>query len=130
MPSFDSRDWLGSRLKKLSFACRASGLRMIRRMRNLTDRVRRPSAMNRVTPDEIANAWPFVAGESITPLWSKSAETEWALVAGKVQNLRVAVAHCNGTTIAAGGVFSFGAWWANQPNRVVLSQVVNCAKAA
>ncbi len=49
---------------------------------------------------------PIIA-ESRTPLWSDGAEAEKYLLAGKVQNLRLALRRLNGAEIPAGQVFSF-----------------------
>lgn len=49
----------------------------------------------------------MVLGESISFLWSSLFDDQTALVAGKVQNLRVAAARLNGLTVAAGSTFSF-----------------------
>ncbi len=52
-------------------------------------------------------AWPCVVGKSVTELWTATSEDDLALVAGKVQNLRVACAALNGRLVAAGSTFSF-----------------------
>jgi hypothetical protein len=44
---------------------------------------------------------------SISNLWTESNEAEKALVAGKIQNLRVAVRNIDGITVPAGQLFSF-----------------------
>jgi len=44
---------------------------------------------------------------SISNLWTESNAAEKALVAGKIQNLRVAVKNINGVTVSAGQIFSF-----------------------
>jgi hypothetical protein len=44
---------------------------------------------------------------SVTPLWTEVDPQERSLVAGKIQNLRIAVSHLNGIEIPAGEVFSF-----------------------
>jgi hypothetical protein len=54
-------------------------------------------------------AQPVIA-ESKTPLWTETAAEERHLVAGKIQNLRLAVAELNGVEIAASETFSF---WKN-----------------
>lgn len=94
--------WLGSRLAQLSFAARATGLQSRRVLRNL----RLPAARCDRLPGDFA-AWPQVAGESVTPLWTSAAGAEWQLTAGKIENLRVAARHLNGLIIPAGQVFSF-----------------------
>src|SRR5690349_2274188 len=48
-----------------------------------------------------------VVAESKTPLWTESRAEEQFLLAGKVQNLRIAVKRLNGLEIPAGEVFSF-----------------------
>jgi hypothetical protein len=48
-----------------------------------------------------------VIARSVTPLWTESEPEERILVAGKIQNLRLAVARLNGVEIPAGEVFSF-----------------------
>ncbi len=45
--------------------------------------------------------------ESISPLWTAASAAEVKLVAGKVQNLRVAAARLDGRVVAAGEIFSF-----------------------
>ncbi|MEO5857991.1 MAG: VanW family protein [Pyrinomonadaceae bacterium] len=49
---------------------------------------------------------PIIAS-SITPLWTESEPQERLLVAGKIQNLRIALSRLNGVEIPAGEVFSF-----------------------
>ena len=49
----------------------------------------------------------MVLGESTSPLWTATTATENRLVAGKVQNLRVAAARLDGLVVAAGETFSF-----------------------
>ena len=50
--------------------------------------------------------FPVVA-RSVTPLWSESEPEERVLVAGKIQNLRIAIARLDGVEVPAGEVFSF-----------------------
>ncbi len=50
--------------------------------------------------------FPIVAS-SVTPLWTGSEPEERVLVAGKIQNLRVAIARLDGVEVPAGEVFSF-----------------------
>ena len=50
--------------------------------------------------------FPVVA-RSITPLWTGSEPEERVLVAGKIQNLRLAIARLDGVEVPAGEVFSF-----------------------
>jgi hypothetical protein len=51
----------------------------------------------------------IILAESITPLWTSQTETERHLLAGKIQNLRVAVQSLNTLEIPEQGVFSFWA---------------------
>lgn len=48
-----------------------------------------------------------VIARSATPLWTETEPEERVLVAGKIQNLRIAVSKINGLKIPAGEVFSF-----------------------
>ncbi len=69
---------------------------------------RRPKKLGRCP---LSKESPLLA-ESATALFSTGNEAEFALQAGKVQNLRVIAAHLNGLVVPAGTVFSF---WANIP---------------
>ncbi len=51
--------------------------------------------------------WPTVLGESVTALWNAANPNDMALVAGKVQNLRVAAARLHGRVVSKGATFSF-----------------------
>ncbi len=66
----------------------------------LEDRVYRFSKGNSLIDDP-------VAAESRTPLWTETDDRERFLVAGKIQNLRVAAALLDGVEVPAGEVFSF-----------------------
>ncbi len=48
-----------------------------------------------------------VIARSATPLWTESDQRERPLLAGKVQNLRIAVKALNGVEVPAGSTFSF-----------------------
>ncbi len=92
-----------------TFLARVCGLRWLRRWREGTARPRRlPQAA------EIDPAWP-IAGECRTDLHPQSAPAEFALQAGKVQNLRVATRAVHGIRLHAGETFSF---WAHVPRPV------------
>jgi hypothetical protein len=68
----------------------------------------------RPTPLPLAKAeaqGPLIA-ESRTPLFPSGTGAEFALQAGKVQNLRIAARHLNGRQLRAGNLFSF---WAHIP---------------
>ncbi|HQU93133.1 MAG TPA: VanW family protein [Pyrinomonadaceae bacterium] len=49
---------------------------------------------------------PIIAS-SVTTLWTETDPPERFLVAGKIQNLRIALSHLNGIEIPAGEIFSF-----------------------
>jgi hypothetical protein len=51
-----------------------------------------------------------VIARSITPLWTEADPQERALVAGKIQNLRIAIKRLDGVEVPAGKTFSF---WRN-----------------
>ena len=61
----------------------------------------------RALPADITSDWPTILGESETQLWTTSVKEDPALVAGKVQNLRVACTYLNGTQVVGGTTFSF-----------------------
>ena len=83
------------------FRAKVSLLQLRRGFSNLTDaKIRRFSFSNNLSDK------PIVA-ESKTPLWTESEPAEQFLLAGKVQNLRLAVKRLNGLEISAGEVFSF-----------------------
>lgn len=50
---------------------------------------------------------PFVISSSVTPLWTETDPREKFLVAGKIQNLRIAIGRLDGVKVPAGKVFSF-----------------------
>lgn len=74
-------------------------------IRRLVDDVvlKRPDAL--VFGSALAS-FPVIA-ESITPLWTETEPEERFLVAGKIQNLRLAAKQLNGLEIEAGKTFSF-----------------------
>jgi hypothetical protein len=100
--------WVKSRLSEYWFEIRVNGHRILRAV---TDLVR--SSDNRVVEERITNAaelphqWPMIAGESVTELWTSAAGNDFGLVAGKVQNLRIAANCLNGTVVPAGKTLSF-----------------------
>ncbi len=85
----------------LIFRGKSSLLQLKRGFENALDRKikRFPQAEN---PAE-----KFVVAESKTPLWTETAPEELFLLAGKVENLRVAIKRLNRLEIPAGAVFSF-----------------------
>jgi len=67
---------------------------------NTSDRVRR------FPPTGDLCRLPVIAS-SVTPLWTEIEPQERFLVAGKIQNLRIALSHLNGVEIPTGEIFSF-----------------------
>ncbi len=73
--------------------------------------------LERLARDALAGPWrlpragvvdfPHCVAVSRTPLWAEVTAPERALQRGKVQNLRVAARHLDGTLLAPGAVFSF-----------------------
>lgn len=90
-----------TRVQALTFRAKAFLLQLKRGAENLLKReIRRfPKAENLVSQPAIA--------ESKTALWTESAPEEQFLLAGKVHNLRLAVAAFDGLEIPAGETFSF-----------------------
>jgi hypothetical protein len=87
--------------QRLWFEFRAAGLRLRRSLRNRSEKSPTPVAPSR------SREWRVVLAESISPLWTATLAAENQLVAGKVQNLRVAAAQLDGLVIDAGETFSF-----------------------
>jgi hypothetical protein len=58
-------------------------------------------------PRADAEAFAVTIAASRTPLWAEVSAAERALQRGKVQNLRVAARHLDGTLLGPGAVFSF-----------------------
>ncbi len=90
-----------TRVQSLVFRVKASLLQIERGAENLfnSDVRRFPKAANFINQPAIA--------ESKTALWTESAPEEQFLLAGKVHNLRLAVAQFDGLEIPAGETFSF-----------------------
>ncbi len=90
-----------TRLQSFIFRGKSSVLQAKRGFENVFDgQIKRHSAA------EMLKAAPVIA-ESKTPLWTESAPQEQFLLAGKIQNLRLAVRKINGLGIPAGEIFSF-----------------------
>lgn len=90
-----------TRRKSLIFRGKAALLQARRGWQNLFYRkVKRFSAA-----DKLEN-WSVVA-ESKTALWTEASAAERFLVAGKIQNLRLAARKINGLEIPANEIFSF-----------------------
>ena len=65
-----------------------------------------------------------------SPLWAEEADSEFALTAGKIENLRRALRAFDGVEVAAGGVLSFWAQLAPACRlRAALSSAVKSARA-
>ncbi len=94
-----------TRLQALKFGAKAWCFRVRRGWRNLVSPTRRHGVR------EIEQRWPVVA-ESRAILYPSRIGAEFALQAGKVQNLRIAAKFLNGVSIPAGEVFGF---WAQVP---------------
>ena len=93
-----------SRREALLFRFKSSLLQIRRRFNDATGpRVRKYS------PGDALAERPVIA-ESKTLLWTETGPEERFLVAGKIQNLRLAVSEIDGVEIPAGEVFSF---WKN-----------------
>lgn len=84
-----------------AFWVRAWGLRLRRIWCNLRD----PSLRRRPASDTLADA--ALLAEVREPLWSNGHDKDFALIAGKVQNLRVARAALDSVVVPAGGCLSF-----------------------
>ncbi len=93
----------GSIVKGVWFEFRASVLRAVRFMRNRLARA--PFARTYIAPGTVSA--PHLLAESSSPLWTALSAGEMHLVAGKIQNLRLAAAKLDGLLIAPGQVFSF-----------------------
>ncbi len=97
-------------LDRLSFELRAHALRLRRGVADWfhDHRGDAPPRLPDVLPvDAAQDRFAFVLAENETPLWTQRSADEWPLTAGKVHNLRVAVARLDGLVLRAGQVFSF-----------------------
>ncbi|MFN6963501.1 MAG: VanW family protein [Pyrinomonadaceae bacterium] len=92
---------LPTRAQAMLFAAKAKLLQARRSVRDLFDPdiARHPNAADR--------AFGPVIATSKTPLWSETAESERYLVAGKIENLRLALRRLDGVVVPAGKIFSF-----------------------
>ena len=90
-----------TRVQALAFRAKASVLQLKRGAENLFN-----SDVRRFSKDASLVDLPAIA-ESKTALWTESAPEEQFLLAGKVHNLRLAVAAFDGLEIPAGQTFSF-----------------------
>lgn len=92
---------LPTRAGAVSFWLRSRGLIALRLLRDLVD-----PGVRRWPRDHSLGDAPVIA-ESRSPLWRDGRDDEFALVAGKVQNLRVATRAFDGLVVPAGGTLSF-----------------------
>ncbi|RDZ27527.1 VanW family protein [Lysobacter silvisoli] len=92
---------LPTRREAWVFACKAWGLRVLRALRDAAD-AQRPRRHARA--QSLAHA-PVLA-EFESPLWPRD-EADPLLVAGKLQNLRLALKRLDGIEVAAGARFGF-----------------------
>ncbi len=84
------------------FLVKSKLLQIRRTFQNTRSRIRS------LTFDEnAADHFPHLIGQSITPLWNESADSELRLQLGKVHNLRLAVKKIDHCLLPAGEVFSF-----------------------
>jgi hypothetical protein len=98
------RSGVPTRAEAIWLSARRVGLRVLRRVR---ERVLRTGVDAAPHGDALAHA-PIVA-EASAPLWTTTSPEEWPLVAGKVENLRVAARALHGIELPAGRPFSFWA---------------------
>ncbi len=100
--------WLTSRLSNAWFAVRVLRLCTLRAFKDLLASWRGDVGLIHTTQSVNAmQAWQHIAGESKSKLWTSTAAGDSALVAGKVQNLRIAALHLNGLSVGMGHTFSF-----------------------
>lgn len=95
---------LPTRREALLFSLKAVVFRLRRGLYNLSASAPRPLVRQ---PSDPGFA---VVAESRSPLYAEVSPSEWALQAGKVQNLRLAARALDGLFVPPGKVFSF---WAN-----------------
>jgi hypothetical protein len=94
-----------TRIQALVFAAKAWAHRSRRALKDFA------SGPARLAKNAVDKTAPILA-KSVSPLFSTSTGAEFALQAGKIQNLRKVAAHLNGLILPAGKVFSF---WRNVP---------------
>lgn len=100
-PSIQIERRMPTRKEAAVFRLKTALLQLRRMFRdNLSERVRRFRATGNLGSLQ-------VIASSVTPLWTETDPQERSLVAGKIQNLRIALSHLNGVEIPAGEIFSF-----------------------
>jgi hypothetical protein len=92
--------WFQVHSQAFTFGFKTTLLRWRRRILEL---FRRP---NRIAPSGLWQDAPVIATQR-SVLWNDSAPTEYLLIAGKIENLRVAAKAFDGITLKAGEVLSF-----------------------
>jgi hypothetical protein len=102
--SLEAHGRIGSLLQWAWFEFRAAGLRIKRHIENWHEDIRLPAPESRCLGED---DWSTILVQSVSPLWTAQSAAEEKLVAGKVQNLRIASARLNGKIFAAGETFSF-----------------------
>ena len=112
---------LPTRPEAVWFEFRAACFRVKRGLQELNGRA--PKRLRRLA---LATDSHLVA-ESRTVLYNSASPAEFALQAGKVQNLRVSARHLNGTIIRAGEVFSL---WKNLGRATRASRICCWARTA
>jgi hypothetical protein len=104
VPFPSSRDY-PNLSEAIVFRSKATALQLRRRLHNHWQH-----PVKRYTPQpQDADKNTQVLAESITPLWSSHDRQEWNLIAGKIENLRVAIRQINGVALPAQAIFSFWA---------------------
>ncbi len=103
-PELASTESRPTRIGAAAFRFKSFLLQIRRSITNALDRKTRRNILDSALVD-----MPVLA-ESRSRLWSETDERERSLVAGKIQNLRVAVARLDGIEVGAGETFSF---WRN-----------------
>lgn len=90
-----------SRMDSAIFRGKATLLQLRRGVANRLD----PAVKKHPRSPTLAGARPIAA--SVTPLWTETDPRERFLVAGKIQNLRLAISQLDGVKVSAGQIFSF-----------------------
>jgi hypothetical protein len=98
------RPGLPTRREAIIFRVKSLILQGLRHAQNANDRsVRKNKRSNDLASEP-------VIGESRTRLWTEHSAAERYLIAGKIHNLRKAIANLNGVEVSGGSIFSF---WKN-----------------
>jgi VanW like protein len=100
--SLASSATIPSRSENLVFLAKTKILQLIRGWQNSWN-----PEIRRWSPQPDAHHQLPLSATSSSNLWMNTTSAEWILQAGKIHNLRQAIAHINGIEIPAGGIFSF-----------------------